>query len=61
MEKERIFVAFASVDKDGDLQTTSARVTQEQLELLYWLYNNDLLNGKFEEDDPSRVVIIAEP
>ena len=61
MEKERIFVAFASKDTDGDLQTISARVTQEQLELLYWLYDNDLLNGKFEEDDPSRVVMIAEP
>lgn len=61
MEEKRIFVAFASKDSDGDLQTISAKVTQEQLNLLYWLYDNELLKGKFEEDDPSRVVMISEP
>jgi len=61
MEKERIFVVFASKDEDGDLQTLSARLTQEQINLLYWLYDNDLLNGKFEEDDPTTVIRISEP
>lgn len=61
MEEERFFVAFAFKDEDGDLQTIPARLTQEQLNLLFWLDNNNLLNGKYERYNPDYIMRISEP
>ena len=61
MEKERIFVAFASKNEVDAIQMVSAKLTREQLDLLYWLYENDLLRGKFEDYDPNSVVRVSEP
>lgn len=61
MEEERIFVAFASKNEVDAIQMVSAKLTREQLEFLYWLYENDLLNGKFEEYNPDSVIGVSEP
>lgn len=61
MEEERIFVAFASKNDVDAIQMVSAKLTREQLDFLYWLYENDLLNGKFEEYNPDSVMGISEP
>ena len=61
MEKERIFVAFASKNEVEAIQMVSAKLTREQLELLYWLYEYDLLKGKFEEYNPDSVIGVSEP
>lgn len=61
MEEERIFVAFASQSETGAIVMGSAKLTREQLDFLYWLYENDLLNGKFEENDPNSVMGVSEP
>jgi hypothetical protein len=61
MEEERIFVAFASKNEVDAIQMVSAKLTREQLDFLYWLYENDLLKGKFEEYNPDSVIGISEP
>lgn len=61
MEKERIYVSFAFKDEVDAIQMIDARLTREQLDLLYWLYENDLLKGKFEDYDPNSVVRVSEP
>ena len=61
MEEERIFVAFASKSETGAIRMESAKLTREQLEFLYWLYEYDLLNGKFEEYNPNSVIGTSEP
>ena len=61
MEEERIFVAFASKSETGAILMESAKLTRAQLEFLYLLYENDFLNGKFEEYIPDSVMGISEP
>lgn len=58
MEEERIFVAFARLDDDGKIKTGTALLTAQQLALLNWLYERDLLNGTFESNDD---ICIEEP
>lgn len=58
MKEERIFVAFARLDDDGKIKTETALLTSEQLSLLNWLYDRNLLNGTFESNDD---ICIEEP
>ena len=61
MEEERIFVAFASKSETGAIRMESAKLTREQFDFLNWLYEYDLLNGKFEEYNPDSVIGVSEP
>ena len=61
MEEERIFVAFASKSETGAIRMECAKLTQEQREILSWLYEYDLLNCKFEEYNPNSVMGVSEP
>ena len=58
MEENRTFVVFAKIDDDGKIVTGTALLTSEQLNLLHWLYDRDLLNGTFESNDD---IYIEEP
>lgn len=58
MEEERNFVVFARINEDGKIRTETALLTAQQINLLHWLYNKDLLNGTFESDND---ICIEEP
>lgn len=58
MEEERIFVVFAKIADDGNLDTQTGLLTPEQVSLLHWLYDKGFLNGTFESNDD---ICIEEP
>jgi hypothetical protein len=58
MEENRTFVVFAKIGDNGKIATETALLTSEQLSLLNWLYDRNLLNGTFESNDD---ICIEEP
>ena len=58
MEEERIFVVFAKIGDVNKIETETALLTPQQLNLVHWLYDKGFLDGTFDSNDD---ICIEEP